>query len=194
MSQTYYELYSKSNIKSLNRSFNNACKNNDLDKVKYLLNSSDLILRPEIHNDNYAGLESASWNGNIEVVKYLLINYDSSEKKLSNLALRKAASNNQYGMMSFLLNSEEIPVKANLQEQINTIFLECLYQRKMDMMKHLIFNLNIKNTPLIEKALTSVTNPITPEVKSWFKNQELQNSLTNELEIKENNSKKRTKI
>ncbi len=194
MSQDYYELYSKCNIKSLNRSFNNACKNADLDKVKYLLNSPDLTVKPEIHYENYAGLETASWHGNIEIVKYILTNYDSKEKKLSNLSLRKAAANNQYELMSFLLNSEEIPIKANIQEQINGIFLEAIYTNKLALIKHLIFELKIEKTPIIEKCLNNESNPVVHEVRSWFITQEINKELDNELNKKDNNPNKRSKI
>lgn len=189
MNNEYYNLYNNCNIQSLNRSLNNACKNGDLDKVKYLLDSPQLTLKSEIQNNNYEGLVSASWEGNIEVVKYLLTNYDSKDKKLSNLALSKAASGNKHELMNFLLTSNEIPYKADLNQQSNAIFLEALHNHRLKLIKYLIFDLDITLTPVIEHLLKNNNIPIIPEIKNWFKVRELNKEVNHELESTSNNER-----
>ena len=71
--QELKEQYKKLNQEELNDLFINACKNDNLDIVKYLLTSSELTEHADIHAINDEGFIWACDRDDLEVVKCLII-------------------------------------------------------------------------------------------------------------------------
>ena len=78
--QELKEKYKKLNQEELNEQFIDACKNDDLDIVKYLLTSPELTEHADIHASNNLGFIKACFYGHLEVVKYLLTSHELKEK------------------------------------------------------------------------------------------------------------------
>ena len=79
INQELKEKYKKLNQEELNKQFTNACKNDDLDIVKYLLTSLELAEHADIHAENDRGFIWACENGHLDVVKYLLTSPELTE-------------------------------------------------------------------------------------------------------------------
>ena len=72
ITQELKEKYKKLNQEELNKQFINACQNDDLDIVKYLLTSSELTEHADIHAADDVGFVCACRYSNFEIVKYLV--------------------------------------------------------------------------------------------------------------------------
>ena len=79
INQELKQRYKKYNKQQLNDEFISACKNDDLDIVKYLLTSAKLTEHADIHAQNDEGFRSACRYGRLEVVKYLLTSSELTE-------------------------------------------------------------------------------------------------------------------
>ena len=79
INQELKEKYKKLNQEELNKQFINACKNDDLDIVKFLLTSAELTEHADIHALNDLGFRNACGQGRLEVVKYLLTSAELTE-------------------------------------------------------------------------------------------------------------------
>ena len=73
INQELKEQYKKLNQEKLNEQFIDACQNNDLDIVQYLLTSAELTEHADIHAENDLGFRRALICGYLEVIKYLII-------------------------------------------------------------------------------------------------------------------------
>lgn len=65
---------------TINKKFLEACKNNDIELVKFLLTSEDLPIRANIHYEFETGVNFALSREHFELAKYLLLSDDLSEK------------------------------------------------------------------------------------------------------------------
>ena len=79
INQELKEQYKKLNQEKLNEQFIDACQNNDLDIVKYLLTSAELKKHANIHEEKDLGFRWACEKGHLEVVKYLLASDELTE-------------------------------------------------------------------------------------------------------------------
>ena len=79
INQELKEKYKKLNQEELNKQFINACKNDDLEIIQYLLTSPELTEHADIHAKNDSGFSWACRYGNLEVVKYLLTSLEFTE-------------------------------------------------------------------------------------------------------------------
>ena len=66
-------VYKKLNQEELNDEFIDACRDGNLNIVKYLLTSAELTEHVDIHAENDSGFSWACDRGHLEVVKYLII-------------------------------------------------------------------------------------------------------------------------
>lgn len=74
--KSYYMILSK---KELNVMFKDACAQDDLGEVKYLLTSPDLKEYADIHDDNDYGFKLACFKGYLNIIKFLI--FDINIKK-----------------------------------------------------------------------------------------------------------------
>ena len=79
INQELKEKYKKLNKEELNQQFIAVCQNDDLDIVKYLLTSAELIEHADIHASNNLGFIEACAQGRLEVIKYLLTSSELTE-------------------------------------------------------------------------------------------------------------------
>lgn len=69
--KSFYEEYKELSKKEINEAFVNACMNADLDRVRYLINSSELLFNAKPTYENNTALMTALANNAIDVIKYL---------------------------------------------------------------------------------------------------------------------------
>ena len=81
INQELKQKYKKLNQEELNEEFIDACKNDDLDIVKYLLISPELKKHANIHAENNNGFICACYQGHLEVVKCLIIDMNIDKTK-----------------------------------------------------------------------------------------------------------------
>ena len=74
INQELKQRYKKYNKQQLNDAFIDACQNNDLDILQFLLTSLELTEHANIHADNDYGFTWTCANGHLEIVKFLLSN------------------------------------------------------------------------------------------------------------------------
>ena len=79
ITQELKEKYKKLNQEELNEGFIWACKNDDLEIVKYLLTSPELTEHADIHARNDFGFIGACRKGQLDFVKYLLASDELTE-------------------------------------------------------------------------------------------------------------------
>ena len=72
INQELKEKYKKLNKEELNNQFINACKNDDLEIIQYLLARDELTEHADIHAKDDEAFSWACRYGHLEVVKYLL--------------------------------------------------------------------------------------------------------------------------
>ena len=72
INQELKEKYKKLNQEELNNQFINACQNDDLDIVQFLLTSPGLKEHADIHARSDLGCVWACYEGCLEIIKYLL--------------------------------------------------------------------------------------------------------------------------
>jgi len=75
----YYEEFNGLIQKDLNEKLIDACKDGELDKVKYLLTSPELKIHADIHDKLDSPLNLAVFANKIDVVKYLLTSDELKE-------------------------------------------------------------------------------------------------------------------
>ena len=73
INQELKEKYKKLNKEELNNQFINACQNDDLDIVQFLLTSPELKEHADVHAKYDLGFRVACRSGRLEVVKCLII-------------------------------------------------------------------------------------------------------------------------
>ena len=79
INQELKEKYKKLNKEELNNQFINACQNDDLDIVQFLLTSPGLKEHADIHARSDEGFRIACLEGHLEIVKYLLTSAELTE-------------------------------------------------------------------------------------------------------------------
>lgn len=107
---------------TLNEQFVNACKDNDLDKVKDLL-SNPIV---DIHYLEDSGLLQACKEGHYQIVEYLLSSPDLKEHSdihaQSDYALILACEKGDFDILDFLLNSPKLKEKINLNDNFRDVY------------------------------------------------------------------------
>ena len=79
INQELKQKYKKLNQEELNEQFIYACRDGNLEIIKYLLTSHELKENVDIHAENDWGFVWSCRNGNLEVVKYLLTSAELTE-------------------------------------------------------------------------------------------------------------------
>jgi ankyrin repeat protein len=179
----------------LSRGLVRACEKNHLELIKYILTSP----RIETHaNINYRDDEALSWActyGNLEVVKYLLTSPEL--KKHADINCRngepifEACWHNHMHVVSYLLTSPELQEHADVHINTDFVTISAITGENLELIKFLIFDVKIKQTENIKSVLEKVKNQT---IIDWFKLRDLNNSLENELDKKEENIIRKIKL
>lgn len=201
ISKSLYEKYKNSTQKDINDAFLNACFKTkiEFETVRYLLTSSDLKFKADIHYCEDYALTWACMNGDFNLVKYLLTSSELEEhvniNACDDFAVRWACENEHMEIVKYLLNSHELKEHANIHCQNDELFKKCYEKGYIDMIQFFVVELNMQKTPEIEKFIDeSPSNFIIDELDTWFKVHQLQHRLENELEHNIEKNEKRIKL
>lgn len=117
-----------------------------------------------------------------EYVVYLLTSPELSNHAdihaNNDLGLRLACCRKNFKIVTFLLSSPTLKDHANIHANHDEPFFRIFHHEDLDMIKYLIFDLNIEKTQQIQDYLISSPNL---QVESWFELRELNKSLNQEL-------------
>jgi ankyrin repeat protein len=107
---------------TLNEQFVNACKDNDLAKVKELLSNPAV----DIHYLEDSGLLQACREGHYQIVEYLLSSPDLKEHSdihaQGDYALILACEKGNFDVLDFLLNNQDLKERINLLDNFNDVY------------------------------------------------------------------------
>jgi ankyrin repeat protein len=129
-------MYLKERYKDPNEEINNefiqACAFGDLNKVKYLLTSSDLKEKANIHYKDDDGLTNACENGHLNIVQYLLTSSELKEHidlhSYSDLAFVIACEKGNLKLVKYLLTSLDLKTHSDIHNYSNYALREiCKY-------------------------------------------------------------------
>ena len=113
INQELKEKYKKLNKQKLNEQFIDACKNDDLDIVKYLLTSPELTEHADIHAQDDLGFKWACRYGHLEVVKCLIIDMNIDKKNYIEKYLNKNKDNKYVQQAIELFNTRDLHHQLN---------------------------------------------------------------------------------
>lgn len=105
----------------INFEFRWACQNGDLDKVKYLLTSTDINVHADIHAQDDYGFRLACANGHLEVVKYLLTSPELKEYADIHKGFRCACINGGFKILNFFVYDMNLQLSLDVRRKINSL-------------------------------------------------------------------------
>jgi hypothetical protein len=108
---------------------------------------------------------------------YGLKYYQDFNQEQINLSFLFAIGNKDWPLTDFLLNSPELPFRADIYSTSNGPFIFALSSEDDEILKHLIFNLNIQKTEEIEKIIYKINNKHSKLANSMFQIRELNKEL-----------------
>ena len=157
INQELKEKYKKLNQEELNKQFTNACKNDDLDIVKFLLTSPELTEHADIHALNDEGFIWACVQGHLEVVKYLLTSPELTEHAdihaKDDDGFIWACRYGHLEVVQYLLTSAELTEHADIHAKDDDGFILACLDGRLEVVKYLIIDMNIDKTTYIETYL-----------------------------------------
>jgi hypothetical protein len=147
-------------------------------------------------NDEYlvhTGIKTATEKGHLEVIKHFFLNPPFPDflrnEFTSNNFLNLACDIGQLEIMQFLLGTDGIKEKYNIHLNNDQLFKIANKTENMDILKYLIFDLNIPKTPGIEGYWD--TTPFKDTIK-MFEIRDLNKNLN--AELKDTNQKNNKKL
>lgn len=179
-------------IDVLNNGLEMACSNNQLDIVKFLLNSKEIPINADINFSEFGigcvALSSACKNNCLPIVKYLLTSDELKVKANLSLngndAIIDACEKGHIEIVKYLLTS----FSSNFD--MYKVFTSASYYDKRDIVNFLIFDLKIEQSESITYYLNEFKRD---DIKELFQKRELHEKLTSEIKS-ENINKPRIKI
>lgn len=169
----------------LDEAFKKACKDNDLDKVKFLLTSPRLEKHANIHYRDYQGFIFACICGHLEIVKYLMtspdLTFHASVHSDSGQGLISASKGGHLELVKYLLTSPDLDEHADIHANYDAVFCGASERDNFEVIKFLIFEMNIEKTKYIKTYLEDYPNE---RIENMFKIRELNQQLESELPSK----------
>jgi ankyrin repeat protein len=186
MKKSYYEQYHDATINQLNLALHTACKNNDIELVKFLLTSHELENHANIFSIELTGFQWACYVGNIELVKYFV----SSTELEKNIDI----SSDEYGgLTSACLGGHLDIVQYFLEvigknlDNLNDIYGECLLKaavnKHYNIISFIVINKNLQRNQQINQFLQEHPDE---NIEKFFALRDLNKNLNNELMVVEN--------
>ncbi len=113
ISQELKQIYKKYNKQQLNDEFISACRNGNLEIIKYLLTSPDLKEHADIHAENDLGFRNACRDGHLEVVKWLIIDMNIDKTTYIEKNLNENKDNKTVQQAIELFNTRDLHHQLN---------------------------------------------------------------------------------
>lgn len=157
-----------------------ACNNNDLNLTKYLLNRKEIIKNKNFKTIVNDGLLSASGANNLEVVEFLFSNFNIDPYH----SFLIACANGNVSVVDYFLKNAK-------NNQINLFdgFFCSVEEDNQELIKYFIFDYGIKKNEDITKSIRNKQ-----EIINMFNLRDINNSLDENLSIKNKNLNKKIKI
>jgi ankyrin repeat protein len=195
MKKIYYDKYHDSTINQLNLALNTACKNNEIELVKFLLTSSELESHANISSIELTGFQWACYAGNIELVKYLVSsielekNIDISSDDYGGLTSACLGGHLDIVQYFFEIIGKNIP-------NLNDIYSDSLIQAAINKHYHVIsFIIIDEGAQKTEKINNFLHENPDETIDQIFTLRDLNKNLNNELTVIENkNNIKKIKL
>ena len=111
--QELKEKYKKLNQEELNEQFIDACKNDDLEVIKFLLTSPELKEHADIHAKSDSGFIWACKNGYLEVIKCLIIDMNIEKTNYIEKYLTENKDNKTVKQAIELFNTRDLHHQLN---------------------------------------------------------------------------------
>lgn len=175
--------------------FENACIENDLEKIKKLMSIKEIHQVTGMYNQNtlysltnYV-LRCASSANNLEMIKYCLTSSDFKENAnihaYEDQAIRVACEKNNRETISYLLTSPDLKEHANIHACQEQVFELLIMRNNKELIEFLILEMNITLTERLNEMLIDHH-----EIKKLFIIRENKKNLENILKTKEYKTKK----
>jgi ankyrin repeat protein len=170
-----------------------ASKQGHIHIIKFLNESLNDEEKKEIGPYHNTLLVGACRDGNLEVIRYLLTSEDIKDSVDIHAgdddAIDWACSMGHLEVVKYLTSSPEITKHVNINESKNAFIVACA-NGNFDIIRHFIFDLNMKKAVYIELFLDN--NPV-EEVEKMFAIRDLNQSLGKEL-VKNEVAEKKIKL
>lgn len=163
-----------------------------------MIKKISIVLTKEIDNNRLlptnlleAQLASCANKNQIEMIRYFLCDQkwqSAIDEKVSlELIAESAYVREQFDVVKFLLQSPDLPYLSCP----NYLFLKSLLQKNQEMIHYFIFDYEIKNDQLLQKAIKELK---CPEINDLIEQRELKNGLTISLNEKIQPPRKKFKL
>ena len=183
-------------MKRVDKRFVEACKNGDLENVKYFLTSKKFKINADIHADDDYGFKEACEEGHLEVVKYLLTSPDLEEHAdihaNEDWGFRLACREGHLEVVKFLLTSPELKEHADIHARDDYGFQLACSTGHLEVVKFHVFDMNFQLSLEAIKIINLMDNK--EEIFNMFDKRELERKLQSGLKVQEEKQVKRTKI
>ncbi len=153
-------------------------------------------LKMNIDNVVSIGIDETIKKGHLNVVQYFLEEkpYDIIwDKYITGTMLNTACSYDHLNIVKYLMESNKLSSKVNIHINQDVAFKATHFNQNLEIIKYMIFDLNLEKTPCIEKHLKDYKLEINDTINTWFEAKELNSDLSAELQSKDL-STKRAKI
>jgi ankyrin repeat protein len=171
-----YNLYKDKSQNGLNYSLSEACREGDLEAVKFLLTSDDLMFNAQINCENNDPLFQACDYDRMEIIKYLLTSDELKNHADKYFALKLCCEEDKIEILEFLLKNSALDIDIHIDNSI--LFELALSNKSNNVLNYLIFNENIERTSRINDLVNKYKND---QVKNWFDLREVNKELNKDL-------------
>lgn len=163
--------------KQLQKLCTKSCTEEKIEKIKYLLSSAELPIHADINANR--NINWACQVGSLEFIKYILLSPELEKKADYNSVSRCSTMHERLDVLKYILTSPDFP-DINLQEKMESSFMGGVFLHKTKVIEFLIFEMNIKKSPTIEKILINNVY-IDKAVEKMFEKRELHQNLESNL-------------
>jgi ankyrin repeat protein len=127
----------------LNSHFDNACSRGELDVIRYMLTSSELRFKADIHYELDVGFRNACYEGHLDIVKYLLtspeLNKHADIHAKYDQGYMWACIKNHVSIVKFLLTSPDLADHINYKNDY--AFKAAFDKKSTDVLNFLLYEM-----------------------------------------------------
>jgi ankyrin repeat protein len=196
MNTELFELFSEMDQWELDQHFNDACRENNLEQIQYLLTSPDLEIHADIRNNENLGFRLACKEGNLQIVKYLLTSPEimvrPDIRSRNDYGLKTACSNKHYDMLRFLIEDGYSFEEKDANYDI--AFKAAFNFRRPEAIQFLIYELDINKSPAIIEHIQNNPGELADKAEHMFKVRDMNKQLEAELSVKKSSQSNLRKI
>lgn len=169
----------------LNDEYILACKNKEIDKVKYLLTSPELRFHANINSSNGEALRIACIQGNLPIVEYLLTSPDLKKHAYYTTnnydSLASACFYGKVDIVDFFFTHPKLKEQIDIHCDQDKFFRMAMYEEQLSILQYFIFDMDIEKTVNIAGMINNASSEFADKVNNMFAIRELNKNLEKEL-------------